>query len=508
MGDSGGHRPPGKSPRRLLALVLGPALFSLFLLLPAPRGLGPAGMRVAGVALWMVSWWIGEVIPLAATALLPLVLFPLLGVMGSKQVAPYYADHNIFLFLGGFLIALGIERWGLHRRLALLSLRLFGRRVGPGSWEAGQRRLVLVFMVVTALLSMWVSNTATTLMILPIATAVLHGREDGADRSRLDRALLLGVAYAASIGGLGTLIGTPPNIVLAGQVSELVHPGASIGFGQWMLMGIPLVAVMLPLAWWYLVGFAVRLPAGAPPVRLDLQAAGGAPGPLSRGEKTVLAVFALTALGWCLRKPFIAPWFPGVTDASLAVGGALLLFVIPVDWAAGVFALDWKQAERVPWGVLLLFGGGFALAAGMQQSGLAHWLSLQLGGLSGLPLPLLLLLVALLMAGLTELASNTAITTTMLPILAPAARALGLHPLTLMVPATLAASCAFMLPAATPPNAIVFGTGRIRLPEMFRVGLGLEIIGALVITLLVWALAGPVFGSLPVAPVDFLGGLR
>lgn len=485
--------------RRWIFFALGPAFFALLQLLPAPQGLSSAGVDVASVALWMVSWWIGEVIPIPATALLPIVLFPVLGVMSTKQVAPYYADHNIFLFLGGFILSLGIERWGLHRRLAFLSLKIFGKRTGPNTWEAGQRRLVLVFMMVTALLSMWVSNTATTLMILPIALAVLGAQDSKLGLGKLNKALLLGIAYAASIGGIGTLIGTPPNIVLSGQVADLVHPDAAIGFAQWMLLGIPLVIIMLPLSWWYLVAFALRLDPDAPALRMDLESAGDSMGALSRAEWMVIVVFALTAIGWCVRKPLISPIFPGISDASIAIAGAMILFILPVDLRAGVFVMDWKHTSRVPWGVLILFGGGFALAAGMQHSGLAQWISNQLGSLSGLPIVLLILLIALLMAGLTELASNTAITTTMLPILAPVAKAMGVHPLTLMVPATLAASCAFMLPAATPPNAIVFGSGKIRLPEMFKVGFGLELIGAIVITLLVWLLGKSIFGDVPVA---------
>lgn len=485
--------------RRWIFFLLGPALFVLFQFLPAPQGLSDSGMDVTGVALWMVTWWIGEVIPIPATALLPIVLFPTLGVMSTKKVAPYYADHNIFLFLGGFILALSIERWGLHRRLAFLSLRVFGRRTGPKTWEAGQRRLVLVFMMVTSLLSMWVSNTATTLMILPIGLAVIGAQDSNDKLDKLSKALLLGVAYAASIGGIGTLIGTPPNIVLSGQLADLVHPQAAIGFGQWMLLGIPLVIILLPLAWWYLVYFAIRLDPGAPALSMDLQNAGDSKAPLSRAEWMVIAVFALTAIGWCVRKPLLSPIFPGISDASIAIGGAMILFILPVDWRKGLFVMDWKQTSRVPWGVLILFGGGFALAGGMQSSGLALWISHQLGSLSGIPIVLLILVVALLMAGLTELASNTAITTTMLPILAPVAKALGVHPLTLMVPATLAASCAFMLPAATPPNAIVFGSGKIRLPEMFKVGFGLELIGAAVITVLVWLLGKSIFGNVPVA---------
>jgi solute carrier family 13 (sodium-dependent dicarboxylate transporter), member 2/3/5 len=467
---------------RKIGLIAGPLAFALMLLLPGPAGMSQAGVRTAAVALLMVIWWITEAIPIPATSLIPLVAFPWLGIMNGKQTALNYGDHNIYLFLGGFLMALSIEKWGLHKRIALQTIRVFG---------TSKRTLVLGFMAATALLSMWVSNTATTVMMLPIAIAVLDRFKKDNESDRLAVALLLGIAYAASVGGIGTLIGTPPNIVLAGQVRKLVSGGAEIGFGQWMLLALPLVVVMLPIVWLVLVRLAS--PVSKEKVSIDVRGELAELGPMSRGEKIVLAVFVLTALAWIVRRPLISKVLPLATDTTIAIAAAVLLFAIPVDLKKREFALDWKQTKRLPWGVLLLFGGGFALAAGMESSGLTAWISNQLLVLRGLPEFVVVFLTCLLMAGLTELTSNTATTITMLPVLAAAAKAMGINAMTLMIPATMAASCAFMLPVATPPNAIVFGSGRIKLAKMFKTGLWLEGIGAVLITLLVCSLGKFVF---------------
>ena len=468
---------------KTIGLALGPLLFAILQALPAPEGMPAAAWKLAAVALWMVVWWICEAIPIPATSLIPLVAFPLLGIRSSAETAANYADHNVFLFMGGFIIALGMEKWGLHRRIALRTVQLLG---------TGMRTVVLAFMAASALLSMWISNTATTMMMLPIAMAVLSkfkGRE-GADR--LGIALMLGIAWAASVGGIGTLIGTPPNIVLAGAVKKLLPGREGIGFGQWMQVGLPLVVVFVPLIWLYLVRIAARLPAKSG--SLDLKAELSALGPMSRGEKIALLVFLLTATAWIVRKPLISLVFPGVTDATIAMTGALVLFVIPVKWKEKEFAMDWKQAVKLPWGILLLFGGGFALADAMEASGLSKWLGAQLTVLSVLPTPLVIAVTCAFMAALTELTSNTATTITMLPVLAATARGMGVDPLTLMIPATMAASCAFMLPVATPPNAIVFASGKVPLSKMFRSGIWMELVGVLLITVLMCTLGNRIFG--------------
>jgi sodium-dependent dicarboxylate transporter 2/3/5 len=460
---------------KTIGLFLGPLVFVLLLCLPAPEGMPAAGKNTAAAALWMVVWWVTEAIPIPATSLIPLVAFPLLGVRSSPDTAANYANHNIFLFMGGFIIALGMEKWGLHRRIALRVIRLLG---------TSMRTVVLGFMIASALLSMWISNTATTMMMLPIAMAVLSKFEDREGAGRLGVTLMLGIAYAASVGGIGTLIGTPPNIVLAGQVD--------IGFAEWMQVGVPLVVVFLPLIWLYLVRIASPVPRGG--ITLDLKKQIESLGPMSRGEWIVLCVFLLTALLWILRRPLLSLVFPQIADATIAMAGGLVLFVIPVDFSKKEFAMDFRSALKLPWGVLLLFGGGFALADAMEASGLSGWLGAQLTVLADLPTPLVVVLVCAFMAALTELTSNTATTITMLPVLAATSRAMGVEPLLLMIPATMAASCAFMLPVATPPNAIVYASGRVKLSKMFTTGIWMNLMGILLVTLLCCTLGRWVFG--------------
>ena len=447
-----------------IGLALGPLVFINMFWLPVADNMQDA-LYTAAVALWMVIWWITEAIPIPATSLIPLAAFPLLGVRSSPATAANYANENIFLFMGGFIIALGMEKWGLHKRIAMRVIGLLG---------TGMRTVVLGFMVASAVLSMWISNTATAMMMLPIAMAVLSKFEGREGYDRLGVALMLGIAYAASVGGIGTLIGTPPNIVLSGQVD--------IGFAQWMQAGVPLVVVFVPLIWFYLVRIASPVPGGGG--ALDLKQEIESLGPMNRGEWIVLCVFALTALGWILRRPVLSLVIPQIADATIAMTGALLLFVIPVDWGKKQFAMDFKQALKLPWGILLLFGGGFALADAMESSGLSGWLGAQLGVLSGLPVWLVVLVICAFMAALTELTSNTATTITMLPILAATSKGMGIEPLQLMIPATMAASCAFMLPVATPPNAIVYASGRVKLAKMFTTGIWMNIMGILLVTLL------------------------
>jgi sodium-dependent dicarboxylate transporter 2/3/5 len=454
----------GRSKAQSIGLASGPVVFIIMFCLPVADKMQDA-LHTAAVALWMVIWWVTEAIPIPATSLIPLAAFPLLGIRSSPATAANYADHNIFLFMGGFIIALGMEKWGLHKRIAMRTIQLLG---------TGMRTVVLGFMVASAVLSMWISNTATAMMMLPIAMAVLSKFENREGADRLGVALMLGIAYAASVGGIGTLIGTPPNIVLSGQVD--------IDFAKWMQVGVPLVVVFVPLIWFYLVRIASPVPKGGG--ALDLKEEIRALGPMNRGEWIVLCVFALTALCWILRRPVLSQVFPQIADATIAMAGALLLFVIPVDWEKKEFAMDFKQALKLPWGILLLFGGGFALADAMESSGLSGWLGTQLEVLKVLPTPLVVLLICAFMAALTELTSNTATTITMLPILAATSKGMGIEPLQLMIPATMAASCAFMLPVATPPNAIVYASGRVKLAKMFTTGIWMNIMGILLVTLL------------------------
>lgn len=469
--------------------MLGPALFALARLLPAPAGMADPAWATAAVALLLAVWWMTEALPLGATSLLPLVLFPLLGISSVEAAAAPYANPTVFLFLGGFLIAIAVERSGLHRRAALAILGRVGAR--PANLVAG-------FMAATALLSMWISNTATTLMMLPMAMSVLAlaGGEEGRapPDAELGPAVLLGVAYAASIGGLGTLIGTPPNALLAAFLSERV--GFEIGFGRWMLIGVPLVLISLPICWLIVTRLACRL-GDAPVGGIDgIAAARRALGPPSGAERMVGAVMAGAALLWMLR-PLVARVVPGLDDATIAVGGALLLFALPVNWRKREFALDGADLERLPWSVLLLFGGGLSLAAAIQSSGLAAWIGAALERLGTLPLPLLVLGVVASVVFLSELASNTAAAATFLPIAGALAAGIGASPLLLVVPAALAASCGFMLPVATPPNAIVYGTGRVPLQRMLRAGLLLNLAMIAIVTLAAFLLVPSVLGSGP-----------
>jgi sodium-dependent dicarboxylate transporter 2/3/5 len=491
---------------RRVGLWLGPALFLAIAWFADLQPGQPQVTRMAAVATLMAVWWISEAIPLAATSLLPLVLFPLLGIMEGRETAPIYVNHVIFLFIGGFMIALAMERWGLHKRIALWIIRLIG---------GGPSRLVLSFMIASALLSMWISNTATAIMMLAIGLAIIGELERtlGRDRTqRLSTALLLAIAYGASVGGMATLVGTPPNLSFV-RIFEIIFPAAEpIGFGQWMLIGLPLSAVMLLVIWLLLTRVFFRSPAD---LRLSPEAVQSdyrALGPLRFAEAVVLVVFLCTAVLWVFRKDLqlggltVPGWagllpFPDLLDdGTVAMAMALLLFLIPsraADPQAGRTVLDLDVFRRIPWHIVLLFGGGFALASGFQSTGLSGYVGAQFAGLEGISPPLMIASVCGILTFLTELTSNTATTELVLPILASAATTLGINPLMLMVPATLAASCAFMMPVATPPNAVIFGSGRVRIAEMAKVGLVLNLIGVVTITLVFYILGVAVFGIEP-----------
>ena len=438
----------------------------------------------------MAIWWVTEAIPIPATALLPLVLFPLLGILSIDAAAAPYANPVIYLFLGGFLIAAAMQRWDLHKRIALMVILWVGTE---------PVRLVGGFMLATGFLSMWVSNTATAVMMLPIGLSVIHRAlppVDGVPRnpgeSNFAVALMLGIAYAASIGGLATLIGTPPNALLAGYMRETY--GVQIGFGQWMLLGVPLVLVGLPLSWIILtkVAYPIKLkgiPGGAESIRLELRKLGA----WTAGEKRVAVVFASAALLWIFR-PLIEAWAPGLSDTGIAIGAALVLFLLPVDLSRGRFVLEWQDARALPWDVLVLFGGGLSLAAAISATGLAEWIGEALAGLQVLPTIGLILAVTLVVIFLTELTSNTATAAAFLPILGSLAIGIGENPLLLTVPAALAATCAFMMPVATPPNAIVYGSSFVSIPQMARAGLYLNLLFTILITFLAYLLVVLAFG--------------
>jgi sodium-dependent dicarboxylate transporter 2/3/5 len=498
---------------------------------PLPKGaLGQAGLLTLCIGAWMAIWWVTEPVSSAVTAMLPLALFPILGVLTFKQAAPPYADELIVLFFAGFVLGAAVERWGLHKRLALLTVMAFGTRPSM---------IVLGVMCATALVSMWVSNTATAVMMMPIAlslASMVDRPSAGAPRwpARSSRnfttSLVLAVAYGASIGGIGTPIGTPPNIQLTAYAKDVL--GREIGFGQWMLVAAPIVLISLPLVWALLIRMhpmdGARLPAERGVIRAEFRKLG----PPSRGEAAVLVVFILAATAWIARTPMTG-WLneqarqshsaameiwknaggaaadqPAalvkreyITDAGIGLLAALALFCVPIRAKKDAFMLEWKHCADLPWGTLMLFGGGLSLAAAMKSTGLESYLGSMFEALRGLPPLVFLLVLAAAIVALSEIASNTALAAAMIPILGAGAKGLGMDPIALLFVATLAASCGFALPVATPPNAIAYGTGRISLRHMIRSGVGVDVVCVLVVvgtfwllgdTLLGWAgLAGP-----------------
>lgn len=490
--------------RRAAGLWLGVALFGLILAWPTPTDMRPEAQRMAATVALMGCWWIGESAPLGVTALVPLVAFPLLRIMPSTQVAPHYTNHYVFLLLGGFFIALAMQRWHLHTRMALWIIRLVG---------TSARRLVLGFMLAAGFLSMWISNSATTMMMMPIGLGLLikieemQGKTPGCRSANFATCLMLGIAYAANIGGVGTLVGTFPNLVFAGMFQKHFPDGPEITFVEWLKVGLPFAAVFIPIMWVYLV--MVVLPIKGKVVEnaealIEREIA--QLGKMCRGEVMVLAVFVVTAFLWIFRTDvhlgaFTLPGWSSlwglekyVHDATVAMAMGILCFILPVDRKKGVSLLDWEHGKRAPWGILLLFGGGFAIAAGFEESGLTEWVGTQLRVLQGVPVPLVVAAIALMMTFLTEVTSNTATTAMMLPILAATAGVLNINPLLLMLPAAMCASCAFMLPIATPPNAIVFASGRINLLQMAKVGFLLNLITVVFVTAFVYFWVVPVFG--------------
>ncbi len=476
------------SRKRLIALILGPLLALVILLLPVPEGLKPEAWRLVGLAAWMVIWWLGEAVPIPATALLPIPFMPLLQIADMKSTAANYGHPLIFLFLGGFLLAAAMQRWGLHRRIALRIVSFVG--TGPGGIVAG-------FMLATAFLSMWISNTATTIMMYAVGLSVIEFIAAKAPDRTVVRnfglALMLGIAYSASIGGVGTLIGTPPNALLASFLQS--NYSIQIDFFTWMLMGIPIVLVMLPIAW--LILTKVVFPAKDLMIgdaRGLIQGELGALGSMSRGELAVAIVFLLTAMSWILRRQIVDMTGLPINDTSIALLAAILLFALPISLQRGHFAVDWEAAHHVPWGVLLLFGGGLALAAAFKSTGLAENIGQAVGGISGVNIWVIVFLTAAAIIYLTEITSNTASTATFLPVLGAVAVGLGQDPRLLVVPVAIGASMAFMMPVATPPNAIVFAYEEMRLDDMVRAGFWLNIIAVIVTFGAVYLLLGAVFG--------------
>lgn len=506
---------------RRASLLLGVALFGVALAAPHPADVTPEAARLVAVTLLMVAWWIGDALPIGATSMVPLVALPLLGVRSAADTSASYGHPIVFLFLGAFLIALAMERQGLHRRIGLALVSAIGSE---------PRRLVAGFLIATVLISMWINNTAAALMMLPVALSVVDhvctgatldgqggSQATNAARRSLGAAVMLGVAYGASLGGMGTLVGTAPNLVFVGQLHSLFPEHPPIAFLRWMMLGVPLVGILTLAVFPALLHLAPETA-----LRRFVFHGGGAEalqeerarlGPMSPAERTVLAGFVLAVVLWIFRAPLElgsvhvpgwSQWLPRagfVHDGTVAVAIGLVLLGVrarggpSVEDARGPL-LDWRTVEtRVPWGVLLLMGGGFALAASFESTGLAQALGQRLRGLAGVPVPLLVLAVAAFTTLVSEVASNTATATLLMPLLGATAQALGLSPLVLMVPATLAASCGFMLPVATPPNAIAFSTGWVSTGAMARTGLFLDVVGIVAITVLCQLLVPGVLGG-------------
>jgi sodium-dependent dicarboxylate transporter 2/3/5 len=477
--------PPGNRPMETyqrVGLVLGPALFALMLAAEGTQDvMPPDAWRVAAIGIWMAIWWATEAIPVFATALLPIVAFAPLEITTIRDAATPYANPIIYLFMGGFIMALALEKWNLHRRIALAILE----RVGTDG-----RRLVGGFMLVCALLSMWMTNTSTTMMLLPIVLSVIgvirDNVEDPSSRAHtnFEIAMLLGLAYAASIGGLATLVGTPPNALLIGFMAE--NYGIQISFARWMLVGIPVTFIMLPIAWLLLTRliFPVDMPASEA-VNQHLREMREALGPMTTPEKRVAVIFGLVVLCWLLRRP-VTEWLglTGISDPGIVMTAAILLFMLPSGDRSRPSLMTWQDTSRLPWGVLILFGGGLSLAAAVSDSGLALWLGESLAPLNALGTTVLIVSAVTLVIFLTELTSNLATTATLLPVVGAIALQAGVPPIMLTVPVAIAASCAFMLPVATPPNAIVFATGAISIPQMVRAGIALNIAGIITVTLI------------------------
>jgi sodium-dependent dicarboxylate transporter 2/3/5 len=471
-----------------IGLILGPTIFIIVLNFFHPEGLNKEANAILASTLWIAIWWITEAIPIAATALLPIILFPLSGGLELSQTTSSYGHKFVFLFLGGFILAIAIEKWNLHKRIALNIINLVGTNIV---------NIILGFMIATACLSMWISNTATAVMILPVGIAVVLQLQDNPntienENSIFSKALMLAIAYSASIGGMASLIGTPPNLVLAGVLEKSY--GIELTFAKWFSFGFPISITFLIIAWLYLTKFAFKFklkefPGGIAEIKKQLNKLGK----ISFEEKMVLAVFLITALAWISRSLFLNQIIPSIDDTVIAIISAIVLFIIP-SRNKNEALLGWSDAVKLPWGILLLFGGGMAIAVGFETSGLALWLGEQLKLLETIPLIILLLIIIGSINFLTEITSNLATTAMLLPVLVSLANATGIHYNYLLVGATVAASCAFMLPVATPPNAVVFGSGYLKIKDMLKIGILMNIISIILLTLIVYFILPLIWG--------------
>ena len=488
-----------KNKSDILKLVVGPLFALIFYILFDLDPQNPLVTTTAAIAIWMAFWWITEAVPLAVTALLPIVLYPTLGVMSGKSVAPIYFNHIIFLFIGGFLVALAMRKWKLHRRIALKILMVFGTK---------PRNILLGFILATAFLSMWISNTATTMMMVPIALSIVYKLEEmfeGKSIHKFSVGIFLGIAHAATIGGVSTLVGTPPNLSFARILTILFPNAPEISFLTWMMYALPLSIVFIIILWLILSFIYTRnsdLVIEPSIFRQQYKELGK----ISFEEKIVLIDFILLAVLWISRANidignFTIPGWSQLfsnpsyfNDGTVAIAMALILFLIPSVNEKGKRILDWDTAAKLPWNIVILFGGGFALASGFKESGLANYLGQQMQGFGVFHPIIIVLAICLFVTFLTELTSNTATAEMLLPIIGGLAIAVKINPLFLMIPATISCSFAFMLPVATPPNAIIFGTNRLKISEMAKTGVWLNVIGAILITISIYIVGKVVFG--------------
>ncbi|MAV65787.1 MAG: anion transporter [Flavobacteriaceae bacterium] len=472
-----------KISKKKIGLVLGPVLFALVMLFFNPENLNPDAKSILSSTIWIAIWWITECVPISVTALLPIVLFPLTGGLDIKSTTASYGHNLVFLFVGGFIIALAIEKWNLHKRVALSIIKFTGTK---------KSRIILGFMIATAVLSMFISNTATTIMILPVGMAIISKvseSNNSYENINFGKSLMIAIAYSASIGGMATLIGTPPNMIFAGVVKESY--GIEIGMLEWSKFGLPVSLFLLMICWIYLTKVAFSFEdknqaSGKQEINNQLKKLGK----FSNEELKVSVIFGLTAFSWIFRKQLVKI-IPFLDDTIIAISFAIVLFIIPDKKNKPL--LNWEDTIKLPWGILLLFGGGMAIASAFGKSGLALWIANLLSTMNGVSLFLLILIIVVSINLLTELTSNMATTAMLLPVLVTMALAINVHPYFLLVSATLAASCAFMLPVATPPNAIVFGSGLLKIEDMFKKGIWMNLFSVIVISLIVYYILPYVF---------------
>tara|TARA_B100000212_G_scaffold189128_1_gene142605 strand:+ start:258 stop:1694 length:1437 start_codon:yes stop_codon:yes gene_type:complete len=474
--------------KKNIGLFLGPIVFVLINFFYEPKNLSSEGIAILASTLWVAIWWMTEAIPIYVTSLLPIILFPLSGGLELKLTTASYGHKFVFLFIGGFILAIAIEKWKLHKRIALNIIKIVGTK---------KSNIILGFMIATAFLSMWISNTATAVMILPVGLAIISQLKDNPktienENIVFGKTLMLAIAYSASIGGMATLIGTPPNLVLAGVVKTSFN--VEINFLQWMSFGLPISIFLLFICWKYLTTIAYNFSdqnfeSGLNEIDKQLKELGK----VSYEEKSVLIVFILTALAWVTQSFLIKQFIPAIDDTIIAIFAAIILFILP-NKEGSKKLLSWADAVKLPWGILLLFGGGMALAKGFDSSGLAIWIGSQMNFFNAIPLLFLLLILIAIVNFLTEITSNLATTAMLLPVLVALSETIEVNAFFLLVGATVAASCAFMLPVATPPNAVVFGSKILKIDDMIKKGFWMNLISIFILTAAVYWILPIIWG--------------